>query len=60
MVLASHVLMSAYGFWLPNDQRGSWSDYIRKWELLWYGPATKVTTRESVAHKPFDPAAGRR
>ncbi len=54
MVLAYHVIISAYGFWLPNDPRGSWSESIRKWELFRYGPATKVTTRESVAYASHD------
>ena len=54
MVLAYHVIISAYGFWLPNDPRGSWSDCIRKWELFRYGPATKVNTPESVAYAPHD------
>jgi hypothetical protein len=56
MVLAYHVIVSAYGFWLPNDPRGSWSESIRKWELFRYGPATKVDTRESVAHVPHNRA----
>jgi REP element-mobilizing transposase RayT len=54
MVIAYHLIMSAYGFWLPNDPRGSWSDTIRKWELFRYGPATKVATRQSVAHVSHD------
>ncbi len=55
MILASHVIVSAYGFWLPNEERGSWSDFVRKYEL-WrdFGPATKVDTTRSVAWKPFD------
>jgi hypothetical protein len=27
-----------YGFWLPNDPRGSGSDYIASWEPFRYGP----------------------
>jgi hypothetical protein len=34
MVIASHVIVGMYGFWLPNDERGSWSDFIGSWELL--------------------------
>ena len=56
MVLAYHLIISAYGFWLPNDPRGSWSDCIRKWELLRYGPATKVRSNEFVARVPHDRA----
>ena len=56
MIWGSHVIISAYGFWLPNDPRGSWSDFVRQWELFRYGPATKVETRQSVAYRPFDKA----
>ncbi len=45
-----------YGFWLPNDPRGSWSDYVRSWELLRFGSATQVQTRRSLAHEPHDQA----
>ena len=54
MLLGFHVILSAYGFWLPNDPRGSWSDFVWAWELFRYGPATKVDTRASVAHVPHD------
>jgi len=33
MVLGYHFIFSAYGFWLPNDPRGSWSDTIRVYDL---------------------------
>jgi REP element-mobilizing transposase RayT len=58
-VLAYHLIMSAYGFWLPNDPRGSWSDFVRAWELLRFGPATKVEHRRSVASKRHDSALRR-
>src|SRR6516164_2563135 len=54
MVLGYHVIFTAYGFWLPNDPRGSWSDFVGAWELFRFGPATKVETRRSVAHVPHD------
>jgi REP element-mobilizing transposase RayT len=53
-VLAYHAIITAYGFWLPNDPRGSWSDYVRCWELARFGPATKVTTRRSLAGRTHD------
>ena len=57
MILAYHVILSAYGFWLPNDPRGSWSDFCAAWELFRYGgKATKVETMESVAHVKHDRA----
>ncbi len=54
MVLGFHVIFGTYGFWLPNDPRGSWSDFVGKWELLRFGTATKVDTRRSVAASPHD------
>ena len=54
MVIASHVIFSAYGFWLPNDPRGSWSEFVRSWELFRFVPATKTMERRSVARKSHD------
>jgi REP element-mobilizing transposase RayT len=60
-VIAYHVIMTNYGFWLPNDPRGSWSDYVRSWELfLAGGPATKTDSRRSVAGVRHDFAARER
>ena len=56
MILGAHVIFSAYGFWLSNDPRGSWSDFIRAWELLKYGNATKIEERRSVARRPHNSA----
>ncbi len=54
MLHGFHVIISTYGFWLPNDPRGSWSDFVRSWELLRFGKATKVTTCQSVAAATHD------
>src|SRR5262245_42362639 len=27
-IIAYHIVFGAYGFWLPNDPRGSWSRYV--------------------------------
>lgn len=60
-VRAYHAIFTAYGFWLPNDPRGSWSEVVRKWEIfLAGGPATKITTRRSVAGVPHDYRARQR
>ena len=48
MVHGYHVILPMYGFWLPNDARGSWSDFIRKWELVRFGPTTKTMQRRSL------------
>ena len=57
MVLASHVIFTAYGFWLPNDPRGSWSDFVGSWELFRFGKATKTDERRSVAARAHDRGA---
>lgn len=46
MVHGYHVIFGAYGFWLPNDPRGSWSDFVGAWELWRFGPATKGLDRK--------------
>lgn len=53
-VLAYHLILTFYGFWLPNDPRSSWSDFVRAWELRRFGPATKTSERDSRAHSPHD------
>src|SRR5437870_3104865 len=58
-VLGYHVIFGVYGFWLPNDPRGSWSDFVGAWELFRFAPATKVETRASLAHQPHDWVARR-
>lgn len=55
MVRWYHAIVSAYGFWLPNDPRGSWSDFVHSWELYRFGgPAMKVDGKRSYAHDPHD------
>ena len=53
-VIAYHLIMTTYGFWLPNDPRGSWSDFVRAWELRRFGPATRVHDKRSYARDPHD------
>jgi hypothetical protein len=55
MVRWYHATISAYGFWLPNDPRGSWSDFVAAYELYRCGgPATKTAERRSLAHDRHD------
>lgn len=56
MIVGYHVIFGAYGFWLPNDPRGSWSTFVGSWELFRYGPATKTIERSSVAYREHDHA----
>jgi len=37
MVIAHHLIFTAYGWWLPNDPRGSMSREIRKAEIAGLG-----------------------
>ncbi len=61
MVIAYHSTFSAYGFWLPNDPRGSWSNYVRSWDLYnAAGHATACGTRQSVAAAIHDHSARQR
>jgi len=61
MVRAYHLILTCYGFWLPNDPRGSWSDFVRSFELYRIaGPATRIDTKQSVAHRPHDRDARQR
>jgi REP element-mobilizing transposase RayT len=56
MIVGYHIVFGAYGFWLPNDPRGSWSTFVGSWELFRYGPATKTTERTSAAYREHDHA----
>jgi REP element-mobilizing transposase RayT len=44
-MLAVHLCWGAYGFWLPNDPRGSGSDRVWAAHLQEFGEATKVVDR---------------
>jgi REP element-mobilizing transposase RayT len=54
MIRGFELILTNYGFWLPNDQRGSGSDHVRSEALREFGPANPVSHRRSVAWKPFD------
>jgi len=56
MVHAYHAIFTAYGFWLPNDPRGSWTTFVASWEILRYGLPVPANTRTSIAKKPHDVA----
>lgn len=58
-MLATFLTWTTYGFWLPNDQRGSGSDAVWAEHLKPFGRATKVTTRHSLADQRFDPEVRR-
>jgi REP element-mobilizing transposase RayT len=41
MVHGYHVVLAHYGFWLPNDPRGSWSEFVARWEIARFGKTTR-------------------
>ena len=56
MIVGYHIIFGAYGFWLPNDPRGSWSTFVGSWDLFRYGTATKISSTQSVASRQHDQA----
>lgn len=58
-VIAYHLILTMYGFWLPNDPRGSWSRWVRAWEIHRYGNATKTDNPRSHAKDPHNRALRR-
>jgi REP element-mobilizing transposase RayT len=60
-MLGWHLIFSTYGFWPPNDERGSGSIRVRAQHIYDAGgEATKVYTTHSVAARPFDKERQRR
>lgn len=61
-VLGYHLVLAAYGFWLPNDPRGSGSPFVGSQALYdEAGPATFLADRQrSVAGALHDQDARRR
>ncbi|MEX2092830.1 MAG: hypothetical protein WD971_09145 [Pirellulales bacterium] len=54
-MLGLHLIFSTYGFWPPNDPRGSGSTRVRAQHIYEAGgEATKVHTTHSVACRPHD------
>ena len=41
MIHGYHVILPHDGFWLPNDPRGSWSEFVARWELVRFGKSTR-------------------
>ncbi len=49
MIIGSHIILGTYGFWLPNDPRGSHSNFVWSDELAKHGEATTVLPGRSRA-----------
>jgi REP element-mobilizing transposase RayT len=54
MIHAYHVIWGTYGFWLPNDPRGSWSDFVASWELLRFGKASRSVERRDIQRDQWE------
>ncbi|CAN5389109.1 hypothetical protein BH10PLA2_BH10PLA2_12930 [soil metagenome] len=54
MVHAYHLIWGTYGFWMPNDPRGSWSDFVASWELARFGKTSKTIDRATVDMDRWD------
>lgn len=54
-MLGQHLIFTTYGFWPPNDPRGSGSTHVKAQHIYEVGGgATKVCTTHSLAAKPHD------
>ena len=53
MIHAYHVIWGTYGFWMPNDPRGSWSEFEHSWELARFGRATQSCDRVDVEPREY-------
>lgn len=54
MVIGYHILLGMYGFWLPNDPRGSRSKFVWSDDLAMHGEATTVYENRSYAADAHD------
>jgi REP element-mobilizing transposase RayT len=57
MIHGYHLIWGVYGFWLPNDPRGAWSEFVSSWELAQFGKATRSLERADL--EPAEIAAWR-
>jgi REP element-mobilizing transposase RayT len=55
-IIGYHSIFGAYGFWLPNDPRGSWSREVKAVHLRPFGQPIHPGTRRSVANQKHDSA----
>ena len=59
MIHGYHLILPMYGFWLPNDPRGSWSDFVRRWELVCFGKSTLSIGRKTIEELTDDEVTSR-
>ena len=54
---ATTLFYSHYGFWLPNDPRGSWSEFVASWEIARFGETTRHLEQRPLAMLSADEVA---
>ena len=54
MIIGAHLILGTYGFWLPNDPRGSHSKFVWSDEIAKHGEATTVEPGRSRASDPHN------
>ena len=57
MVHGYHIVLPHYGFWLPNDPRGSWSEFVASWEIARFGETTRHLEQRTLAMLSADEVA---
>jgi hypothetical protein len=57
MVHGYHLILPHYGFWLPNDPRGSWSEFVASWEIARFGETTRHLEKRTLAMLSADELA---
>ena len=60
MVHGYHIILTHYGFWLPNDPRGSWSEFVATWEIARFGKTTRHLEQRTLAMLSADELALRK
>ena len=59
-IVGYHLVIGAYGFWLPNDPRGSWSQFVGSDAIFKAaGKATTTSDHRSLARRAHDPSLRR-
>ncbi len=53
MIHGYHLVLGTYGFWLPNDPRGSLSEKVYSYNLFKLGRPSKSIERAAIAPEEY-------
>lgn len=59
MIHGYHVILPCYGCWLPNDPRGSWTDFVASWEIAKFGQTTRALQQRKLTQLSAEEKAQR-